>query len=236
MPLSLISGEPIIAYMQKAVSVSPLAAAIRDVYDAVTTGGIAHVAINEIMLTVQLPPNLDALLKPDTDVDPKWSEDPSEKNADVENQWEEELRAGWGMAPLKPWKTLLLFDGQDAMDIPNSISGKTESEESDPEDMLRKFIAMVDPKLSFVDATKYELWPRKLTSFSILLPRLSEIATLLELDLNDEVYPMARLLVYHRKAKVIDVVNPDLKSIYAPPAQFDRPCVHTLFLRTVLLK
>ncbi|KDQ18776.1 hypothetical protein BOTBODRAFT_170785 [Botryobasidium botryosum FD-172 SS1] len=206
----MIRGEPIITCMQNSVAASPLAAAIRDVYTAVTSGGIAHIAINEIMLTVQLPPNLDALLKPDPDVDPKWSEDPSEKAADAETQWEEELRSGWGMAPLQPWKTLLLFDGQDPMDIPNSIAGKPDSDESDPEDMLRKFIAMADPKLS-----------------------LSEIATLLELDLNDEIYPMARLLVYHRKAKVIDVVNPDLKNIYAPPAKFDRPLqeLTTIFSR-----
>lgn len=48
--------------------------------------------------------------------------------------------------------------------------------------------------------------------------RLSDIAALLDLDLDSEVYPMARMLVYNRKAKIIDVVPPSLKNIYAPPS------------------
>lgn len=51
-----------------------------------------------------------------------------------------------------------------------------------------------------------------------LLYRLSDIAALQDLDLDSEVYPMARLLVYNRKAKIIDVVPLSLKNIYAPPA------------------
>jgi len=47
------------------------------------------------------------------------------------------------------------------------------------------------------------------------------MTTLLDLDSEADVYAMARLLVYNRKAKVIDVVKPSLKNIYAPPADYN---------------
>ncbi|KZO89668.1 hypothetical protein CALVIDRAFT_34924 [Calocera viscosa TUFC12733] len=44
---------------------------------------------------------------------------------------------------------------------------------------------------------------------------LSDMSKLLDLDLYTDVFPLARALIYTRKAKLIDVVR-NLKSIYYP--------------------
>ncbi|KAG8892911.1 hypothetical protein FRC01_013885, partial [Tulasnella sp. 417] len=67
-------------------------------------------------------------------------------------------------------------------------------------DLLRKFVEIASPTLS-----------------------LSDIAALLDLDLQSEVYAMARLLIYNRKAKIIDVIPSNLKNIYVPQTKFAEP-------------
>lgn len=57
---------------------------------------------------------------------------------------------------------------------------------------------------------------------------LADIATLTELDLQNEIYPLARALVYSRKAKVVDAIGPGLKNMYVP-LRNSRPYV-SLFL------
>jgi nitrogen permease regulator 3-like protein len=49
------------------------------------------------------------------------------------------------------------------------------------------------------------------------------MASLLEWDLEAQVFPIVRWLVQHRKAKLVDVVNPGLKTVFTLPPKFDEP-------------
>ncbi|EJT99459.1 hypothetical protein DACRYDRAFT_110180 [Dacryopinax primogenitus] len=52
---------------------------------------------------------------------------------------------------------------------------------------------------------------------------LSDMSNLLDLDLWADVYPLARALIYTRKAKLVDVVRENLKSVYYPTSSVE-PC------------
>jgi len=49
------------------------------------------------------------------------------------------------------------------------------------------------------------------------------MANLLDWDLYSQVYPIVRWLVLHRRAKVVDVVHPGLKTAFALPSKFGAP-------------
>ncbi|KAG9080158.1 hypothetical protein FRC06_007002 [Ceratobasidium sp. 370] len=68
------------------------------------------------------------------------------------------------------------------------------------EDMFRKFLSYVHPTVS-----------------------LADIAELSELNLKLDVYPMARLLLYNRKARIVDVIPAGMKVIYTAAPAFKRP-------------
>lgn len=46
--------------------------------------------------------------------------------------------------------------------------------------------------------------------------RLYEIAAYLEMDMHNEVYPLARYLIHIRKVKLIDVVRKSLRNVFMP--------------------
>ena len=43
------------------------------------------------------------------------------------------------------------------------------------------------------------------------------MASLLDWDLESQIFPIVRWLVNHRRAKVVDVVHPGLKTIFTLP-------------------
>lgn len=47
------------------------------------------------------------------------------------------------------------------------------------------------------------------------------MASLLDWDLESEVFPAVRWLVHHRRAKLVDVVHSGLKTIFTLPPRFD---------------
>lgn len=49
------------------------------------------------------------------------------------------------------------------------------------------------------------------------------MANLLDWDLESQVYPIVRWLVLHRRAKVVDVVHPGLKTAFTLPPKFGAP-------------
>lgn len=65
--------------------------------------------------------------------------------------------------------------------------------------------------------------------FNLVLPdyftflSLSDIAELSELNLKLDVYPMTRLLLYNRKARIVDVIPQGMKVMYAAAPAFKRP-------------
>jgi hypothetical protein len=51
------------------------------------------------------------------------------------------------------------------------------------------------------------------------LYRLADMGNLLDWDLEAQVFPVVRWLVLHRRAKVVDTINPGLKTIFALPSK-----------------
>ena len=50
---------------------------------------------------------------------------------------------------------------------------------------------------------------------------LVDVASLLDWDLETQVYPIVRWLVHHRRAKVVDMVHRGLKTVFALHIKFD---------------
>ena len=56
------------------------------------------------------------------------------------------------------------------------------------------------------------------------------MASLLDWDLESEVFPTVRWLVHHRRAKLVDVVHSGLKTIFTLSPKFHSACVNTFSL------
>jgi hypothetical protein len=71
--------------------------------------------------------------------------------------------------------------------------------------------------------------------FSIIVPesffgilkdatsRLADMSTLLDWDLESQVFPAVRWLVLHRRAKVVDLVHSGLKTVFYVVPKFEEP-------------
>ncbi|KAG9015078.1 hypothetical protein FRB90_004886 [Tulasnella sp. 427] len=207
-------GSSVHTYIQRSLERSTLAAAIKTVFTCMSTGSIAQVFINEIPVQVQLPPHHVAYLSGEE------VEDLEEQEAlndflleqaeyaggedDPQGRWLDEIHYGWKLeSPLLPWKALLILESQDGSDpvdkiwLGNPATDSGTEEHNSAKEPLRRFVAIASPTLS-----------------------LSDIAALLDLDLQSEVYPMARLLMYNGKAKIIDVIPTSLKNIYVTQPKF----------------
>ncbi|CAE6375521.1 unnamed protein product [Rhizoctonia solani] len=226
----IVDGIPFQEYCERALNTCPLASAIKTVYESVTKGTVAHIQINEVPLDIQLPPRHTAMLGgstnigvPEDGIDPNADVEHGPASAGAEEEFEDEAgraedarRFGWWLPRLLPWKGLLLLEdagpGTGAEMIVRMNSGRMASAgnmngsvggEEDAladEDMFRKFLSYVQPTLS-----------------------LSDIAELSELNLKMDVYPMTRLLLYNRKARIVDVIPPGMKVMYSAAPAFKRP-------------
>ena len=49
------------------------------------------------------------------------------------------------------------------------------------------------------------------------------MASILDWDLESQIYPIVRWLVLHRRAKVVDAVHPGLKTVFTLSPQFEKP-------------
>ena len=56
------------------------------------------------------------------------------------------------------------------------------------------------------------------------------MASLLDWDLAAQVYPIVRWLVHHRRAKLVDLVHPQLKTVFTLAQKFPAPSVLSLQL------
>ncbi|QRW12952.1 cutinase [Ceratobasidium sp. AG-Ba] len=216
---------PFFDYCDRATSTSPLAAAIRNVFESVTRGAVAHIQINHVPLDIQLPPHHLSMLgggtsTPEDGVDPDADLEHGHPNTSGDVEFEEEAgraedarRFGWWLPRLLPWKGLLLLEdagpGTGVEMIVRMHSGRTggstsgttvDDEGLADEDMFRKFLSNIDPTVS-----------------------LADIAELSELNLKMDVYPMARLLLYNRKARIVDVIPSGMKVMYTAASAFKRP-------------
>lgn len=56
-----------------------------------------------------------------------------------------------------------------------------------------------------------------------LVLSLADMASLLDWDLETQVFPIVRWLVHHRRAKVVDVIHPTLKTVFTLPQKLPAP-------------
>ncbi|TFK28214.1 hypothetical protein FA15DRAFT_665708 [Coprinopsis marcescibilis] len=186
-------------YVKQALLSSSIASAMKAVYEAIKTRSIAYVTLNAIPLELQLPPHLDDLLHNDNELDQDMMQRPDDN--ELQN-WGQELSLGWQLPPLVPWKSLLLLDEDSALE--------------DPIASLR------GPHVTREDRTLAEGLIRFLETASITLS-LADMSSELDWDLETQIYPVVRWLVQHRRAKVVDTVNPGLKTIFSLPTKLPTP-------------
>ncbi|KAJ1306246.1 hypothetical protein OPQ81_010950 [Rhizoctonia solani] len=213
----IVDSVPFQEYCQRALETCPLASAIKSVYESVTRGTVAHIQINDVPLDIQLPPAPYSHARRERNHhSPASTCGAEEEFEDEAGRAEDARRFGWWLPRLVPWKGLLLLEdagpGTGAEMIVRVNSGRMpsagnangsaagEEEALADEDMFRKFLSYVNPTLS-----------------------LSDIAELSELNLKLDVYPMTRLLLYNRKARIVDVIPPGMKVMYSAAPAFKRP-------------
>ncbi|KAF8737621.1 hypothetical protein AX14_012614 [Amanita brunnescens Koide BX004] len=192
-------GEPFSNYAIKAIEQSSIAPAMKTIYEAIKSSSIAYITLHDIPLELQLPPHLDQLLHSQEEEDIDFIQSPDDD--DETNNWGRDLGHGWQLPSLMPWKSLLLLRGQELLDSYVQFSGsQLVSQDRLVAESLIRFIKTVNVTLS-----------------------LADVASLLDWDLESQVYPSVRWLVQHRWAKIVDVVHPGLKTIFTLPAKFGQP-------------
>lgn len=204
---SLLKNEqPYETFVQHALQTSSIAAAMKTVYESIKARSIAYISLNAIPLELQLPPYLDDLLHSDGDNthDLDFIERPDDE---AMQNWGPELRFGWKLPGLAPWKSLLLLEGENDLEDPflslrggGAGTANLSGDEKTMAESLVRFLETANTTLSLADMGKWLDW-----------------------DLEEQVYPVVRWLVLHRKAKIVDRVHSRLKTIFALPAQFSEP-------------
>jgi len=127
-----------------AFEASSIPLAMKTLYEAIKTSSIANLNINYLPLELQLPPYLDTLLhsKDDQEVD--------ELDSDEEDLlWPQEMNLGWKLPRIAPWKSLLLLDPENDVDVNTMLHGPYD----DPEDRnfaesLARFLEAISITLS----------------------------------------------------------------------------------------
>ncbi|TFY57486.1 hypothetical protein EVJ58_g6991 [Rhodofomes roseus] len=194
-------GVPFAEYLREALNVSSLAASMKTLYEAMKERSIAHIVIHDLPLELQLPPYLDNLLHAQDECDFDLLDPRSEDG--LPNPWGS-MSVGWRLPALKPWKSLLRLDNED---------------ERGDDELYRRLRA---PQLTAEDNELAEQLVRFLEIANVTLS-LADMASLLDWDLESQVYPTVRWLVHHRRAKVVDIVHPGLRTIFTVPPRFNAP-------------
>ena len=186
--------------MYEALQISTIAPAMKALYEAIKDSTIARISLNDLPLELQLPPYLDSLLHPDEDISPECD---YEDSGGDPNAWGPTMSLGWRLPALMPWKALLRLDDED--DEGYQLYMQFRAAQLNPEER---------------DLAEQLLKLRDLASVNL---SLAEMASLLDLNLETQVYPAVRWLVLHRRAKVVDVVHQSLKTVFSVPQNFPAP-------------
>ncbi|KAI0635609.1 nitrogen permease regulator of amino acid transport activity 3-domain-containing protein [Trametes polyzona] len=193
-------GESFADFMYEALKVSTIAPVMKNLYESIKANTIARVTINEFPLEIQLPPYLNTLLHADEEFDPDEAPDDEDSEPDA---WGPEMSFAWRLPALTPWKALLRLDGEGEQAYQLQIQLSTAQlnpEERELAEQLLRFLDLASVTLS-----------------------LAEMASLLDWHLESQVYPAVRWLVQHRRAKIVDVVHPSLKTVFSVPQKFSSP-------------
>ncbi|KAH7928260.1 hypothetical protein BV22DRAFT_218824 [Leucogyrophana mollusca] len=191
-------GKPFADYVTHAQRVSSIAPAMKTLYEAIKSSTMAYITIHDLPLELQLPPYLDHLLHSEDEYELNFID--RHEDEEEARVWGRDLSFGWRLPALAPWKSLLLLDGE-ALDPYLNLRGPhVRPEERTLAEGLIKFLETASVTLS-----------------------LADMASLLDWDLESQVYPTVRWLVHHRRAKVVDIVHSGLKTIFTLAPKFETP-------------
>ncbi|KAF7965810.1 hypothetical protein HWV62_41741 [Athelia sp. TMB] len=190
-------------YMAHALRESSIAPAMKTLYEAIKSSTMAHITIHNIPMELQLPPYLDHLLHTEDDyhldfVDRQEDDDGGETNA-----WDKDMGFGWRLPALAPWKSLLLLDNQNEQNLDPQM-GLSGSQAGSGDR------ALAEGLIKFLETASVTL-------------SLYDMASLLDWDLETQVYPIVRWLVLHRRAKIVDTVHNGLKTVFTIAPKFESP-------------
>ncbi|KAJ6494661.1 nitrogen permease regulator of amino acid transport activity 3-domain-containing protein [Mycena vitilis] len=194
-------GDEFSSYMAQALDASSIAPAMKTLYEALKSSSVAYITIHDLPLELQLPPYLDVLLHSEEENETE-RESTSRPEDDDYQVWGQEMSFGYRLPSLTAWKSLLLLD-----EGPEGV---------DPYANLRRSLigtgdrSLVEGLIKFLEIASVTL-------------SLADMASLLDWDLETQVFPTVRWLVHHRRAKVVDIVHPGLKTVFTLPAKFDSP-------------
>ncbi|KAH7884614.1 nitrogen permease regulator of amino acid transport activity 3-domain-containing protein [Phlebopus sp. FC_14] len=195
----IAKGELFSDYMAHALRVSSTALAMKTLFEAIKSSTMACITLNDLPLELQLPPYLDHLLHSEEEFELDFLD--HQEDEDEVRLWGRELSFGWRLPALAPWKSLLLLDPDQALDPYMNLRGPhVRPEERDHAEGLIKFLETVSVNLS-----------------------LADMASLMDWDLDSQIYPTVRWLVHHRRAKIVDTIHSGLKTIFTLPPKFDTP-------------
>lgn len=210
------TGDRFEEYASQASQLSSIAPAMKAIFEAIKSSDVAYVTINDLPLELQLPPYLDTLLHNQEDQEADFIE-PSDD--DISLNWGSDMSMGWKLPTMAPWKTLLLLDVDNNVDPHQLLKAPDDpTEDRTLIEGLIRFLGTASVNLSFVS---YHFLCKDRPDFQLC--RLAEMATLLDWDLESQVYPIVKWLVLHRRAKVVDVVHAGLKTVFALPPKFNAP-------------
>ena len=186
--------------MYEALKVSTIGPAMKTLYESIKANAIARITINDLPLELQLPPYLDALLHVDEENE---LEDDHEDEDDEPSAWGPDISSAWRLPALTPWKALLMLD--DDAEQGYQMYMQLRAAQLNPEDRM-----LAEQLIRFVDSASVTL-------------SLAEMASLLDWQLETQVYPTVHWLVLHRRAKIVDIVHPSLKTGFSVPQKFPAP-------------
>ncbi|CAL1716895.1 unnamed protein product [Somion occarium] len=188
-------GEPLANFMAEAPKKSTIATSMKALYESIKDNTIARLTIHDFSFELQLPPYLDELLHYQ-----EYANDDHAEREDVDGfesfdvqEWGPEMSFAWHLPALAPWKSLLrLDDGEQGYELHMKLRGpQLNAEDRELAEQLLKFLDLASIHLC-----------------------LADMASLLDWDLETQVYPTVRWLIHHRRAKLIDTVHPGLKTLF----------------------
>jgi hypothetical protein len=142
-------GEVFSKYVSHALQVSSIAAAMKTLFESIKLSTMACITLNNLPLELQLPPYLDHLLHNEEEYELDFVD--HQEDEDEARIWGRDLSLGWRLPALAPWKSLLLFDADDALDPYTNLRGPhVRPDERDYADRLIKFLEIASVTLSYV--------------------------------------------------------------------------------------
>lgn len=209
------NGDGYDRYTEQCLQQSSLAQGLQRIHTSIRSNSLARLTFNDITFDLQLPPFLDELLRTDQSTLNTFSVETEALYNEEDEQsdrpyvtWGPELSFGWKLPAFAPWKALLLLD----------VELTAHTRQGDP---LSNFDG------AYFNSQEHEVAEgisRFLDCASVFVS-LNDMATLLNWNLEEKIYPTVRYLVQRRRAKLVDTVRSSLKSIFALTAQLNNSSV-----------